>query len=181
MAFFNGDDALALFDGTDTLDLIGIIGQQPTATGWPTPAGGNTLNNTLVRLPATAQGGRWAGPNGAATWAGNGVDNFAGFGSYTSTACGPLAVRAGAALRPGLALYPNPARETLALALPGLPAATAATVALFDGLGRCVLQRAATLGAAATARLDLRGLPAGLYAVRVSTASGDYVGRVAVE
>ena len=181
VAFFNGDDALALFDGTDTLDVIGIIGQQPTATGWTTAGGGSTLNNTLVRLPTANQGGRWTGPNGAATWTGGGVDNFAGFGSYTSTACGPLATRPAAPVRHALALSPNPARETLTVGLPGLGAAQPATVALFDGLGRCVRTQAATLGAAATARLDVRGLPAGLYAVRVSTAGADYTGRVVVE
>ena len=52
---------------------------------------------------------------------------------------------------------------------------------VFDRHGRQVLAQPALLGAAATARLDLRGLPAGLYAVRVSTASGAYAGRVVVE
>ena len=37
VAFFNGDDALALFDGTDTLDVIGVIGQRPTK--WKVAAG----------------------------------------------------------------------------------------------------------------------------------------------
>ena len=180
VAFFNGDDALALFDGTDTLDIIGVIGQQPTATGWTTAGGGSTLNNTLVRLPTANQGGRWNGPNGATTWTGNGVDVFAGFGSYTSTACGPLATRVAATFRNALALYPNPASAMLTVGLPGA-AAQPATVALFDNLGRCVRTQPATLGAAATARLDLRGLPAGLYAVRVSTATADYTGRVVVE
>ena len=72
VAFFNGDDAIALFDGTDTFDVIGIIGQRPTE--WTVAGGGSTLNNTIARLPNTTQGGRWNSPNGAVTWTGNGVD-----------------------------------------------------------------------------------------------------------
>ena len=92
-----------------------------------------------------------------------------------------LATRPAAPVRHALALSPNPAAETLTVGLPGLDSAQPATVALFDGLGRCVRTQAATLGAAATARLNVRGLPAGLYAVRVRTAGADYVGRVVVE
>src|SRR6476661_7603348 len=55
VAFFNGDDAVVLFDGTDTLDIIGVVGQRPTS--WTTGGSGSTLNNTLVRLPTTTQGG----------------------------------------------------------------------------------------------------------------------------
>ncbi|MDQ2771708.1 MAG: endonuclease [Bacteroidota bacterium] len=178
VAFFNGDDAIALFDGTDTLDVIGVIGQRPTE--WTVP-GGSTLNNTLVRQPTVNQGGRWNGPYGSATWSAGGVDNYNGVGSYTSSACYvPLAARPSALLRNALELYPNPASETVQVRLPGQPTARAATIEVLDMLGRAVRQRTATLSATDGTSVDLRGLPAGLYAVRVRCADADYTGRVEV-
>ncbi|WP_216689392.1 endonuclease [Hymenobacter siberiensis] len=180
VAFFNGDDAVALFDGTDTLDIIGVIGQRPTE--WTVAGGGSTLNNTMVRLPNTNQGGRWNGPYGAATWTGNGVDNYAGVGSYTSTACGlTTATRTAAGLRTALEIYPNPATATVQVRLPGQAAARSATVEVLDLLGRAVRQRTAQLSATEAALVDLRGLPAGLYAVRVRCAGVEYTGRVVVQ
>ncbi|GAB3590029.1 hypothetical protein GCM10027345_44460 [Hymenobacter daeguensis] len=71
-----------------------------------------------------------------------------------------------------LALYPNPARE--AVAVTGLPAGAAVTV--LDALGRTVA--AATAEADGTARLTLpTGLAAGVYAVR----SGRLTRRLVVE
>ena len=111
-----------------------------------------------------------------------GVNAFSDFGKYTSTACSVVitATRASAATRGGLELYPNPASETLRLRLPGT-SAHAATIELLDGLGRVVRTRSATLSTTDAAQLDLRGLPAGLYAVRVRTAAGQYAGRVVVQ
>ena len=179
VAFFNGDDAVALFDGTDTLDVIGVIGQRPTE--WTVP-GGSTLNNTLVRQPTTTQGGRWNGPNGSSTWSAGGVDNYAGIGSYTSAGCFiALGTRTGTVLRNALEIYPNPATESVQLRLPGQPTARPATVEVLDMLGRPVRQRTAQLGATNAVQVDLRGLPAGLYAVRVTCADVEYTGRVVVQ
>ena len=178
VAFFNGDDAVALFDGTDTLDVIGVIGQRPTE--WTVP-GGSTLNNTLVRQPTVSQGGRWNGPNGSTTWSAGGVDNYNGVGSYTSSACFvPLATRSVAVLRNALELYPTPASESVQVRLPGQPTARAATIDVLDMLGRTVRQRTALLSATDATSVDLRGLPAGLYGVRVRCAEADYTGRVVV-
>ncbi|WP_035563179.1 endonuclease [Hymenobacter sp. IS2118] len=178
VAFFNGNDAIVLFDGTDTLDVIGVVGQSPTE--W-TVTNGSTLNNTLVRLPTTSQGGRWNGPFGSATWTALGTDNYTGVGSYTSTACGTITgTRAAAARRNALEIYPNPASTTAQLRLPGLTTAQAATLTLLDMLGRPVQQRDARLSATEAVQLDLRGLPAGIYAVRVRCAGLDYTSRVVV-
>jgi endonuclease I len=181
VAFFNGNDAIALFDGTDTLDVIGVIGQDPTGGAWTVP-GGSTLNNTLVRQPTTSQGGRWNGPYGSATWSAGGVDNYAGVGSYTSSACFiPTASRNASVLRNSLELYPNPATESVQVRLPGQPGARPATVEVLDMLGRAVRQRTAQLSATEATSVDLRGLPAGLYAVRVQCAGLEYTGRVVVQ
>ena len=157
-----------------------MIGQTPAGGGWAV-ANGSTLNNTLVRLPNSTQGGRWNGPYGAATWTAIGVDNFAGVGSYTSAGCFvPTASRAAAVLRNALDIYPNPATETVQVRLPGAGTARPATVQVLDLLGRPVRQRSAPLGATEAVAVDLRGLPAGIYAVRVRCADADYTGRVVV-
>ena len=180
VCYFNGPHAIALFDGIDTLDVIGVIGQTPTGGAWTVP-NGSTLNNTLVRQPTTSQGGRWNGPNGSATWSAGGVDNYASVGSYVSAACFiPTATRAATLLRNALEIYPNPATESVQLRLPGVPTARPATVEVLDVLGRAVRQRTAQLSATDAVQLDLRGLPAGLYGLRVLCGNVEYTGRVVV-
>jgi endonuclease I len=182
VGFFSGTQSIALFDGTDTLDIIGVVGRTPSGTGWAIPSGGTTRDNSLVRLPGTGQGNtRWFGATGAATtWQAQGTDNFAGVGSYVSTACAtPLAVR-GSRVAGQLELYPNPATGRVSLRLPGA-ATRAATIEVLDALGRAVRQLSAPVGEATAATLELAGLPAGLYAVRLRTAEGLYLGRLVVE
>ena len=65
----------------------------------------------------------------------------------------------------GLAVYPNPAHGRATIQLPALPGATTATLTVLDALGRTLRIQPAALNA--KAELDLAGLPAGLYAVRV--------------
>ena len=181
VCYFSGPQSIALFDATDTLDVMGVMGQTPAGGAWTVP-NGSTLNNTLVRQPTTSQGGRWNGPNGSATWSAGGVDNYAGVGSYASTACYvPLATRAATVLRNSLEIYPNPASASVQVRLPGQTAAHSATVEVLDMLGRAVRQRTAQLSATEAALVDLRGLPAGLYAVRVQCAGVEYTGRVVVQ
>lgn len=179
VCFFNGDDAVVLYDGTDTLDIIGVVGQRPT--NWTTLNGGSTLNNTLVRLPDTDAGGNWNGPNGSITWTGGGVDNYTGFGAYTSIACVVTGTRAPTVLRKGLEIFPNPTTESVSLRLPAVAGTLAATVEVLDPLGRVVRARSANIGAADAVQVDLRGLAAGLYAVRVTTGAVQYTGRVVLQ
>jgi endonuclease I len=182
VCFFSGTQSLVLYDGTDTLDIIGVVGRTPSGTGWTVASGGTTRDNSLVRLPSTGQGNtRWFGATGAATtWQAQGTDNFGGVGSYTSTACAtPLAVR-GSRVAGQLALYPNPATGRVSLRLPGAATRTA-TIEVLDALGRTVRQLSAPVGEATAATLELAGLPAGLYAVRLRTAEGLYLGRLVVE
>ena len=182
VGFFSGTHSIALFDGTDTLDIIGVVGRSPSGTGWPIAGNSTTRDNSLVRLPSTGQGNtRWFGPNGAATtWQSQGTDNFLGIGSYVSTACAtPLATR-GTSTADQLELYPNPATGRVSLHLLGAATRTA-TVEVVDALGRTVRQLSAPVGDATAATLELVGLPAGLYAVRLRTAEGLYLGRLMVE
>ena len=75
---------------------------------------------------------------------------------------GGLATRAEATVAQ-LSTYPNPAHEVLTIARPGL-AVTGQTAAVLDATGRVI--RTAVLPA--SGEMSLRGLPAGLYVLRVA-------------
>lgn len=51
---FTGNDAVALLFGTDTVDVIGIIGNDPGSGGWAVDTA-STSNHTLIRKPAVQQ------------------------------------------------------------------------------------------------------------------------------
>lgn len=53
---FNGNDALVLVKGTDTLDVLGIVGFDPGSAGWTVAGGTNAIDKTLVRKPTVQQG-----------------------------------------------------------------------------------------------------------------------------
>ena len=48
IAHFNGDDAMILVSGTDTVDVIGVPGVDP-GSSWPVGTG-STAEHTLVRM-----------------------------------------------------------------------------------------------------------------------------------
>jgi hypothetical protein len=138
------------------LDSMGVALQGWQASGPP-----------IVREPRLAVDG--LGQASVAAWL-YGVGTF-NFGSKPATApnlWGMLVARTGAQVLagraaqpvPGLAIYPNPARETATIEL-ALPAMAQAQV--LDALGRVV----ATQALPRTGTLSLRGLAPGTYLVRV--------------
>lgn len=173
---FNGDDAMALFKGTDTLDIIGVIGQQ---LSWPV-TGGTTTNNTLRRLPTVAAGNlRWS--SAAAGWTAVGVDDFSGLGAHSSTACATTATTKPNVLGAGLQLFPNPAAHAVQLRLSALSGRAEVRIGLYDALGREVLTTTRSLSGTDAATLALPALPAGLYSVRATVAGTTYTARLAVQ
>ena len=62
---FNGDDALILFDGTDTIDVLGVPGVDP-GSSWAVGSG-STANHTLVRM-SNVTGGSTDWTTGALEW-----------------------------------------------------------------------------------------------------------------
>ena len=85
----------------------------------------------------------------------------------------PLATAAPRPALPALALYPNPARGTATVALPAGLAGQ--PLRLHDALGHELRRFAAPAPGATEALLDLRGLPAGLYLLRIGEATGKLV------
>ncbi len=98
VTFFNGDDAVVLFKGTDTLDIIGKVGNDP-GTNW-TVGSGATSEFTLVRkMPVSKGQRRWTigatewnvFPQNTATYLGSHSSNCAsGGGGGTTPSLRPI-------------------------------------------------------------------------------------------
>lgn len=93
---FNGDDAVYLLKGADTLDIIGEVGVDP-GSNWPVGSGA-TSSNTLVRKSNVFNGTtNWT--IGATQWDVYPNDFIDSLGSHTQDPCG-------SAITPDLALSP---------------------------------------------------------------------------
>ncbi|WP_188562459.1 T9SS type A sorting domain-containing protein [Hymenobacter frigidus] len=87
-----------------------------------------------------------------------------------------------AALAAQTQLYPNPTTGTATLVLAGLKQPGGVRVDVFNTLGQLLLQRTARPGAGLVSEtLDLHGLPAGVYSVRLHTPEGTIVKRLVKE
>ncbi len=84
VTFFNGDDAIILFNGGDTIDAIGEVGVDP-GSSWAVDTG-FTNEHTLVRKASIKEGQtNWA--IGATEWDVYAQDDFGFIGSHTQDAC----------------------------------------------------------------------------------------------
>ncbi len=85
---FNGNDALALLKGNDTLDVIGRIGENPgNNAGWTIDTA-DTRDNTIIRLPSI-QGGTKDWSVGSLQWAVLARDTFR-LGAHTMNSCAAI-------------------------------------------------------------------------------------------
>ncbi len=85
VTFFNGDDAIILFNGGDTIDAIGVVGVDP-GTNWPIDTLGATSEFTLVRKPAVNAGqNNWS--IGSTEWLVYAQNDFSFIGSHTQDPC----------------------------------------------------------------------------------------------
>ena len=85
ICYFNGDDALSLFNGTTQVDVLGVVGTDPGAS-WPVGTG-STANYTLVRNAAVVNGTTlWVGV-GETQWTAHSIDDFSFIGSHTTDGC----------------------------------------------------------------------------------------------
>ncbi len=85
--FFNGDDAIVLFKGVDTLDIFGKIGMDP-GTAW-SGGGVTTLNQTLVRIMTVFEGVKNNPPifNPSVEWSQHVLDFTDSLGMHFTTPC----------------------------------------------------------------------------------------------
>src|SRR6056300_946973 len=81
IAHFNGDDAMILTYGTDTIDVIGVPGVDP-GSSW-TVGTGSTANHTLVRMASIGAGSTdWT--TGATEWDVYAQNTWTYMGAHTS-------------------------------------------------------------------------------------------------
>ena len=80
-----------------------------------------------------------------------------------------------------LALYPNPASGMASLALPAELGSQPVAATLIDALGRVVRELLLPAQGSAAHALDLRGLPAGVYALRLTTSAGPLTRQLSVQ
>ena len=89
VSHFNGNDALILWNGTDTIDIIGEVGVDPgtgSGGGW-TVGTGSTIDNTLVRKIGVQSGvNNWL--ISSTQWDAYPQNTFGFFGSHTMNPCG---------------------------------------------------------------------------------------------
>lgn len=83
---FNGNDAVALINtsANDTIDIIGIIGNDP-GKSWAVDTG-STVDHSLVRRP-TVHGGQTDWATGAGEWEVYAVNDFTHLGTHTMDPC----------------------------------------------------------------------------------------------
>lgn len=86
---FNGNDAVALIELVtgDTLDVIGVIGEDPAGGSWTTSSGDATVDYTLVR-DAIINNGDLDWTTGQDGWFGTGLNVFFGLGNHFMQPCG---------------------------------------------------------------------------------------------
>ena len=158
---FTGNDAVALLYYSDTLDVIGVIGESPASGNWPVGSG-NTTNHTLVRDASVKKGTKdWA--VSATLWTVYGTDT-AQLGSHTGpvnqNACTLVSSIANEPTTVVGKIYPNPNNGNFTIQLEN--GAASADVKVFDLNGKLVY-------AGRTLSINASSIAAGMYVVEVGS------------
>ncbi|HAD95829.1 MAG TPA: hypothetical protein DCG19_00405 [Cryomorphaceae bacterium] len=182
--FFTGDDAIALFRGYDTLDIVGVIGTDP-GSSWPVSGtngvAGATASYTLVRDSAVQQGQLYWNTGAASEWVVYPNNEDAYLGEHYMKACDAVeeavtSKQAVASNRTGtpykVSIYPNPVNEELRIDLRGgqntddevviYATSTAGHVVWMD-------EGKALVGTGFSTSVDVSSWPAGFYIVTVKS------------
>ena len=111
------------------------------------------------------------------------TNNLGCTSTFVAYPFGPLSTaQASRGLSAALGLFPNPTAGAVRVELGGLGPQGPAALALLDGLGRMVLTATAPVaGGRLATELDVRGLPPGLYLLRVQTREGTATRRLVRE
>ncbi len=123
VTYYNGDDALGLFQGTELIDMIGQVGTDP-GTAWDVAGVTEAmLNHTLIRKPTiispTTDWTASAGTNADdSQWIVHPIDYIADLGMHTFTSVSGNAAATPTFDPPG-GLYTNPVSVSISSATPG--------------------------------------------------------------
>lgn len=171
--YFNGNDALVLFNGSTMVDIFGKTGDaaMTTSYGWSDqpPYDGSagvkwTENHTLRRKPTVMQGVTVnPSPEFIVTteWDSLPKDTWTGLGTHT---CNCLTGINEIDNTVSVVMYPNPSNNGVFNISAG---ETIQTIEMFDVLGRNILTQKPT-NKDSKAMIETIGLPKGIYVVRVS-------------
>ncbi|MFM7310868.1 MAG: lamin tail domain-containing protein, partial [Flavobacteriales bacterium] len=85
LATFNGNDALVLKFNGDSIDVIGVIGNDPGSAGWQFGDLGLVDHNLVRHADVTSPTTDWGLSQGQ--WTGINISDFSGIGSHTAQAC----------------------------------------------------------------------------------------------
>lgn len=169
-----------------------LLTKNDPAGGLPLILGGGTLTlppttggyqQVLVTIPYTST----AAPDSVRMQFSSGTGTTIAAGSVlliddVSLLGAPLAVRADAGTEAQLAVLPNPSPAgRFQLSAPNLPALASAPYTVLDLLGRVVAQQPALATPSPTRELDLTGLHAGIYILRLDSKQGTLTRQLVVK
>lgn len=167
--FFNGDDALALFNGTTMIDIIGNVGGADPGAEWLVDTG-STKENTLVRKSNVFQGTTsWT--TGVTQWVVYGQNYFSDFGIHTMAACSTASVINEQLFE--ISLYPNPTSGHLNIT----SEADNYSLQVFDLTGKAVINR---VNLSQNTTIDLSDLTNGIYMVKLNNGSSQLTKKIIV-
>jgi predicted extracellular nuclease len=166
VTFFNGNDALFLFNQTTQIDVIGETTGNPPGGHWAVDTG-FTNEFTLVRKVAVQMGTtNWT--TGATQWDVYPQNDFTHFGSHTMTACtGGIEDETGWELT----IYPNPTSGSLNITTE----VNDYTLQVFDLTGKLVINK---IHLSQNTAVDLFNLNNGIYLVKVNNGTHQLTKRV---
>lgn len=177
--YFNGNDAVVLVkSGTQIIDFIGKVGEDP-GEGWGayTDGGGNpaawTQDHTLIRK-ASVTTGVTVNPvtfDPAVEWDSLPANTFTGLGEHECE-CASVGIKEVNEQRV-LAIYPNPVVGNYFFVKAFSPIEK---IEVFDMLGKMVLTAKNELASNAI-KVDAFDLPEGVYLIRAKLANGEEIVR----
>ncbi len=157
VTFFNGDDALALFNGTTMIDIIGDVGGADPGAEWAVDTG-STKENTLVRKANIFVGTtNWV--TGATQWDVYGQNDFSHYGSHTMNACSGAGINDEPSFE--VTLYPNPTTGPLTFTTDNIDY----SLQIFDLTGKVVMSKTHL---SKNTQIDMSGLSNGIYMVKLN-------------
>ena len=173
--YFNGNDAMVLtrISDNESIDIFGVIGQDPGETGWE----GMTQNHTLIRKPAVTTGNtnpfsfpvssEWDG----IMWSNDSLNYtldqvFLNLGSH-SCDCGTTGIRT-PDLVSELSVYPNPVAGNV-VTIQALRAIE--SLQLMNASGQVMDTQLQVFGSTLM-NVDVADCPAGVYMVKATLEGG---------
>jgi len=168
---WNGNDAIALVNISeeDTLDVIGVIGDDPGASGWAVDTG-STANHTLVRMPDVQEGTTdWT--EGQDQWLVYAEDDFSHLGFHDMTPCTATAVNN--VTENFLQVYPAVSGGIVHLASP-----EKYSLKIFDVFGNEVIRMQTVFG---NSDLNLVKFPSGIYFLQFESGSELQVKKIMIQ